>query len=249
MYPDQKQIMEGSLFFFAALLFMTLIISGCYSGAIQVIDQESSKESDGEMDDMAIALAQARVLQNRQQVRNTGSLWHGDQSRSYFFQDAKAGFIGDIVTVKIVENAKGSKDAKTKTGRSSSFSTATSAFFGTPANTLAGLGAGTTFANQFDGDGATSRSGSLTAEVTAIVTAIYPNGNMAIKGRREVLINHEKEYISVKGIIRPEDVGPGNTVLSTVIADAKIEYSGLGAISDKQRPGWLMRMVDMIWPF
>ena len=231
------------------MIFMSLTMSGCYSGAIQVFDKESMKESAEGEDDMTIALAQARELQIRHQVRNTGSLWHGDQSRSYFFRDAKASFVGDIVTVKIVENAKGSKDAKTKTGRSSSFSTATTSFFGTPANTLAGLGAGTTFANEFDGDGATSRSGSLTAEVTAIITAVYPNGNMAIKGRREVLINHEKEYISVRGIIRPEDVGPGNTVLSTVIADAKIEYSGLGAISDKQKPGWLMRIVDMVWPF
>lgn len=249
MYPDHKQISVGNLFFFAALFFMTLLITGCYSGAIRVVDQESHKETDVVQNDVEIALAQAQELQNRQQVRNTGSLWYGDQSRSYFFQDAKAGFIGDIVTVKIVENAKGSKDAKTQTGRSSNLSTSTTSFFGTPANTLAGLGAGTTFSNEFDGDGATSRSGSLTAEVTAVVTAVYPNGNLAIKGRREVLINHEKEYISVKGIIRPEDVGPGNTVLSNVIADAKIEYSGLGAISDKQRPGWLMRIVDMIWPF
>ncbi len=249
MRPDQNPILGGSLFFLTALLFMTLLMSGCYSRAIQVVDEESLKASAEEEDEITIALSQARELQNKQQVQNTGSLWHGNQSRSYFFQDAKAGFIGDIVTVKIVENAKGSKDAKTKTGRSSSLSTSTTSFFDTPANTLAGLGAGTTFSNQFDGDGATSRSGSLSAEVTAVVTAVYPNGNLAIKGRREVLINHEKEYISVKGIIRPEDVGPGNTVLSNVIADAKIEYSGLGAISDKQRPGWLMRVVDMIWPF
>ncbi len=247
MQQEQHQMTIGMLFF---LFFMTFLFSGCYSGAIQVVDQTSLKEAAAEEDDdMAIALTRAQELHNRQRVRNTGSLWHGDQSRSYFFQDAKAGFVGDIVTVKIVENAQGSKDATTKTGRSSTFSTATSAFFGTSANTLPGLGAGTTFSNEFDGDGATSRSGSLTAEVTAIVTLVYANGNMAIKGRREVLINQEKEYISVKGIIRPEDVGPGNIVLSTVIADAKIEYSGLGAISDKQKPGWLMRAIDMVWPF
>ncbi|MFQ5596605.1 MAG: flagellar basal body L-ring protein FlgH [Nitrospiria bacterium] len=186
---------------------------------------------------------------SKQKSHSTGSLWKADQSRNFFFQDAKAGFVGDIVTVRIVENAKGSKDAKTKTARSSSLSASTPSFFGTPANTLANLEAGTEFSNAFDGDGSTSRSGSLTADVTAVVSAVYPNGNMQIKGEREVSINNEKEYLSVSGVIRPEDIGPGNTVLSTVIADAKIEYSGSGAIDDKQRPGWLMRIIDFIWPF
>jgi len=178
-----------------------------------------------------------------------GSLWKEDDARTFFFQDAKAGFVGDIVTVRVIENASGSKDATTSTGRSSSLSTSTGAFFGLGANKLAQAEAGTSFSNSFDGDGSTSRSGNLRAEVTAMVTTVYPNGNMEIKGHREVMINKEKEYLSISGIIRPEDIGPGNTVLSTVIADAKIEYSGQGVLDDKQRPGWLMRIIDFIWPF
>lgn len=180
---------------------------------------------------------------------SNGSLWNQCHSRSFFFQDTKARSIGDIVTVRVIENASGSKDAKTSTARKSSLSTATSALFGAPANTLTNLGAGSEFSNAFDGDGSTSRSGSLKAEVTAVVSTVFPNGNMKIEGRREVSINNEEEYLSVSGIIRPEDIGPGNTVLSTVIADAKIEYSGHGVINDKQRAGWLMRFVDLVWPF
>lgn len=180
---------------------------------------------------------------------SNGSLWKENDSRSFFFLDAKAGFVGDIVTVRVIENASGSKGAKTSTARTSSIAASTASLFGLPSDHLAKAGIGSDFTNSFDGDGSTSRSGSLTADVTAIVTKVYPNGNMEIAGRREVTINNEKEYLSISGIIRPEDIGPGNTVLSTVIADAKIEYSGLGVINDKQRPGWLMRLIDFIWPF
>lgn len=178
-----------------------------------------------------------------------GSLWTADQSRAFFFQDTKASHVGDIVTVRIVENAKGSKDAQTTSGRSSTIGASTSAFLGIPTNTTQKLQADATFSDDFDGSGSTSRSGALTADITAVVTAVFPNGNMVIEGKREVLINSEKELISLAGVIRPEDIGPRNTILSTFIADAKIEYTGRGVINDKQRPGWLIRILDWIWPF
>ncbi len=178
-----------------------------------------------------------------------GSLWNQNQSRNFFFQDAKASHVGDIVTVRVVENASGSKTAGTSTSRTSNLAASATPFFGLPANTLSNLGATGNFQNSFDGDGTTTRRGSLTADVTAIVVAVYPNGNMMIEGEREVLINNEKEYLSVSGIVRPEDILRGNTVFSTVIADAKIEYSGTGVVSDKQRPGWFVRILDFIWPF
>ncbi len=188
-------------------------------------------------------------LQPAELHRSEGSLWTADQSRTFFFQDTKASHIGDIVTVRIIENAKGSKDAQTSAGRSSTLAASTSAFLGVPTNTTQKLQADATFSDAFDGSGSTSRSGALTADITAVVTAVFPNGNMAIEGKREVLINSEKELISLAGIIRPEDIGARNTILSTFIADAKIEYSGRGVLNDKQRPGWLIRILDWIWPF
>jgi len=181
--------------------------------------------------------------------RTEGSLWRADLSRNFYFQDTNASHVGDIVTVRVVENAKGSKDAKTKSGRSSTLSASTTAFLGIPTATTGKFQAGADFSNSFDGSGSTSRSGTLTADVTAVVTAVLPNGNMVIEGRREVSINSEKEFISLRGVIRPEDIGPGNTILSTFIADAKIEYTGHGVLNDKQRPGWLIRILDWIWPF
>jgi flagellar L-ring protein precursor FlgH len=188
-------------------------------------------------------------LQPAELHRSEGSLWTADQSRTFFFQDTKASHVGDIVTVRIVENAKGSKDAQTKSGRSSTLGASTSAFLGIPTSTTQKLQADATFSDDFDGSGSTRRSGALTADITAVVTAVFPNGNLAIEGKREVLINSEKELISLAGVIRPEDIGPRNTILSTYIADAKIEYTGRGVLNDKQRPGWLIRILDWIWPF
>lgn len=178
-----------------------------------------------------------------------GSLWSEAQSRAFLFQDAKASHMGDIVTVRIVENAKGSKDAKTKSGRTSSINATTGTLFGVPAVTIDQFGLDATFTDSFDGNGSTSRSGALTAEVTAVVTAVFPNGNLWIEGQREVRINNEKEFIRLSGMIRPEDIGPRNTILSTFISDARIEYTGQGVLNDKQHPGWLMRILDWIWPF
>jgi flagellar L-ring protein precursor FlgH len=72
---------------------------------------------------------------------------------------------------------------------------------------------------------------------------------MIIEGYREVVVNHERQILVLKGIIRPEDITPGNTIDSIYIADAEIEYTGKGVISDKQSPGWLVRVIDVAWPF
>jgi flagellar L-ring protein precursor FlgH len=103
--------------------------------------------------------------------------------------------------------------------------------------------------NSFDGSGETSRNETMTASITARVMEVTPNGNLFIKGTRQVKVNNENQIITLTGLIRPVDVSPDNTVLSSYIADAKIEYTGSGPVSDKQRPGWLLRAIDFVWPF
>jgi len=76
-----------------------------------------------------------------------------------------------------------------------------------------------------------------------------PNGNLAIQGSRQVQVNNENQFINIQGVVRSEDISSNNIVLSTFIADAKIELSGRGVISDKQRVGWLTRILDWVWPF
>jgi flagellar L-ring protein precursor FlgH len=181
--------------------------------------------------------------------RREGSLWKEGRSKAYLFQDPKAGQIGDIVRVQIIENATGSKNAVTKTLKSSTATGSTGATLGLPGNTTSNLGVTGSYSDNFDGEGSTTRNQALTAVVPAEVTDVLPNGNLVLYGRREVVINSEKTLISLTGMIRPEDIGSQNTILSTSMSDAKIEYTGRGVISDKNQPGWLVRLMNWFWPF
>ena len=78
---------------------------------------------------------------------------------------------------------------------------------------------------------------------------MLPNGNLMISGSREITVNNEKQTIVLHGTIRPVDISPENIVLSTYIADANILYSGQGVIDERQKPGWMARVFDRVWPF
>ena len=89
----------------------------------------------------------------------------------------------------------------------------------------------------------------MTTALATRVIRVLPGGLMEIEGAREIRVNEETEYMVVRGMIRSKDVSADNSVLSTQIADASIEYYGKGVLSDKQKPGWFTRLMDNIWPF
>jgi flagellar L-ring protein precursor FlgH len=70
-----------------------------------------------------------------------------------------------------------------------------------------------------------------------------------VEGGREVRVNDETQIVVVRGIIRSRDIGPDNSIASTAMADARIELYGQGVLADKQKPGWLTRILDNMWPF
>jgi flagellar L-ring protein FlgH len=190
--------------------------------------------------------------------KTLGSLWQEENGRAYLYEDLRAMRIGDILTVKIVENHKGSKSADTSAERDSTIhnSLAGSAigYIDIPGIRLGGearrgLGIDGSASNKFGGKGATNREGTLTGTISSIVTEVLPNGDLRMEGRREVTVNSEKQLMTIAGIVRRVDVDTKNTVLSSAIADAKIVYSGLGVLDDVQRPGWLVRVLDWISPF
>lgn len=186
--------------------------------------------------------------------RNDGSLWNGGSTS--LFSDHKAKMVGDIVTVTISETATASKEATTSTGRSTSMSASipnllgleNAEFVDNSHLDLANL-VSANFENSFDGSGRTVRNGNLTASLTTQVIQVYKNGNFKIRGGKEVMLNDEIQVIYLTGIIRPVDITAANTVDSVNILNARISYTGRGAIDDKQHPGWAMRALDHIWPF
>jgi len=193
----------------------------------------------------------------REDPASNASLWR-ETAYHDLFKDLRAYQVGDLVTVNIVETSKASKKANTKTERQSSINAGISnalgwegkvGKIGVPAEFNNEVMFKASMKNSFDGSGETSRNETMTASITARVMEVTPNGNLFIKGTRQVKVNNENQIITLTGLIRPVDVSPDNTVLSSYIADAKIEYTGSGPVSDKQRPGWLTRALDFVWPF
>ena len=199
--------------------------------------------------------APQKVAPQQPQRASQGSLWN--TGKANLFSDNKAQAPGDIVTVSISEQAQASKDATTDTGRTSSVDAGIDNLFGIP-NSQALLSnpnvdlknlVGANFNNSFVGSGETSRNANLSATIATQVIEQLPNGNLRIFGRKRVMVNNEEEFIGLSGIVRPEDISAQNVVDSSYVLDAEITYTGRGAISDKQKPGWLMRLIDNVWPF
>lgn len=173
------------------------------------------------------------------------------------YTDRRAARVGDILLVKIVETSSATKKASTKTARDSSLSGGLTAFFGleqwlagrnpnfTPGSNNIGVG----LKNDFDGSGETKRDSNVTATLSARVVEVTMQGNLMIRGYQEVRVNDETQHMIISGLVRPEDIAYDNSVLSTHLAEARIEYNGTGVISEKQQPGWLARGMDFIWPF
>lgn len=190
--------------------------------------------------------------------KTIGSLWQEENGRAYLYEDMRAMRIGDILTIKVVENHKGSKSADTAAQRDSTVQNSLAGtgigYIGLPGIRLGdearrGFGIDASASSKFGGKGSTNRADTLTGTISAIVTEVLPNGDLRVEGRREVTVNSEKQLMSISGIVRRVDVDTRNTVLSTAIADAKIEYAGLGVLDDVQRPGWFVRILDWIYPF
>lgn len=183
-----------------------------------------------------------------------GSLWQ--TSSGGLVEDFKARTRGDTVTVVITETASASKEATTNTNRTTALSAGVPNFMGLETN-MTGiknwmdlsklLNADTS--SKYDGSGSTTRKENLNATITARVVDVLANGNLLIEGRRNVMVNHEDQIILLEGTVRPKDISPDNIVYSAQIADARITYSGKGIVSDRQQPGWLMNIIDKVWPF
>ncbi|MDD5286067.1 MAG: flagellar basal body L-ring protein FlgH [Desulfuromonadaceae bacterium] len=185
---------------------------------------------------------------------SNGSIWQATSNG--VTEDFKARRRGDIITIVITETSSASKEAKTDTSRDSAISASIPNFMGLQnvgliKNNLGDLSkmidakAGSSYA----GAGSTSRQENLNATLTARVIDVLPNGNLRIEGRRNIRVNEEDQEIVLEGTVRPRDIGQNNTVNSIYVADAKISYSGRGIISDRQKPGWLMNIIDKVWPF
>ncbi|MDY6823446.1 MAG: flagellar basal body L-ring protein FlgH [Thermodesulfobacteriota bacterium] len=190
-----------------------------------------------------------------------GSLWN--DSSELLFVDRKARKVGDTVIVDVVENTSSSMEANTKAEKSNEVDLGIPHLMGymraleaMNRNLNRGTGGSLTdklisarTESEFEGKGTSDRSGRITASVGATVVKVLDNGNLVIKGQRQMKVNNETQIITVSGIARPEDVGTGNRIESTYLANATITYAGKGVLAEAQAPGWLARILSRAWPF
>lgn len=184
-------------------------------------------------------------------VVQTGSLFASGLSNG-LYSDNKARREGDIITVVLRENTQASKKAKTEFGKDSSNNIQPMVGLGGRNISAAGnvLQLGMNSSTDFKGDSKADQSNSLTGDISVNVLRVMANGNLVIRGEKWLTLNTGKEYIRLTGVIRPEDIDSRNTVESSKIANARIEYSGTGATHGGQGPGWLSRFFSSaLWPF
>lgn len=180
-----------------------------------------------------------------------GSAWQPGAPLANLFRDPKAYRVNDLVTVMVIENLSALSSGTTKTQRSSGAS-ATVGALGHPfggSSALANL-ANMSGSTTLDGQGSTMRQTSLTTAMSARVAAVLPNGYLVIEGRKTVQVNSERQAIVVRGVIRPIDLAPDNSVQSDRVAQMEVSVNGKGVVGDAvRRPMFLYRLLLGLLPF
>jgi flagellar L-ring protein FlgH len=186
---------------------------------------------------------------------DSGSLWSSPGGAASPFADLRALRVNDVVIVRVEEVADARRGADTQVLRTARWWNNLS-FIPLVGPLLAGVGdaslqatAGLDSENSFNGSGRSGRSERLLATVPALVMKVYDNGNMFIEGHRVVLVNNEEQHLYVSGLVRPIDIDEQNSIKSSMIADAEIEFVGQGAVTESQSVPWGTRGSIWAWPF
>ena len=185
---------------------------------------------------------------------SSGSIY--SEAQPGYLEDTRALRVGDTVLVKINEHADASGDATTELNKDTSRTAGIEAFLALmpklqrenpnldPAQLL-----NMASKSDFNGEGHTTREGSLVGTIGVHVKKELPNGDLYVEGTKVVMINHEEYHLYVSGVIRTTDIAPDNSIASSLIADARVEFTGRGDINDQVERGWLTKVLDTISPF
>ncbi|HNM42053.1 flagellar basal body L-ring protein FlgH [Plasticicumulans sp.] len=157
------------------------------------------------------------------------------------FESRTARRIGDVITIRLAERTNASKKADTKLDKSSNASVAAPAVLFGKVYPKAEIDLSSE--RDFEGSGSADQSNSITGTITAVVTEVYPNGNLQIRGEKKVTLNQGDEFVIVQGVVRPDDIAADNSIASGQVADAQITYAGKGAVADANTAGWLTRFL------
>ena len=188
---------------------------------------------------------------------NNASLWMDESDAYGMFRDLRAFQPMDVITVMIRENNFGKKQADTTADSKFSFSAGIGALFGldkkveslspTSFNPASMVDANT--ASKLDAKGETTRQGSLTGAISAVIMEVLPNGLMRIEGSKIISMNSEEEIMVISGLVRQRDINSENTIDSSRVANMRIDFYGKGTLGEIQEPGWLYGFLKKVLPF
>ena len=179
------------------------------------------------------------------------SIWPATTSRGVL-ANRRASRTGDIVTIIVQESVSSQNSQSSKADKSSSADSAITQFLfplaASAAGTHKGAYPGTSYegGNTFSASGQINNKASLTSRAAVLVTDVLPNGNLVLEGVRHVSMGGERQYMVLRGIVRPQDISSSNTVPSTSIANATVEVVTEGSLTDSQRKGWLTKLYEML---
>jgi flagellar L-ring protein FlgH len=219
--------------------FATAIVSGCTSVPF---------EKDVYPNDPKYAPVPSSSLQAPPSIN--GSLYKTNYSLS-LFSDQQATQVGDIITVIFDEQYNSSKSAETSSNKDSTNTANPVSILNTvPGWRNLGLDINVDHKRSFKGKGDADRSNSLSGTISVTVSDILPSGVLQIRGEKWLTLSEGDEYIRIMGLIRPQDITPQNTVMSSKVADARIKFGGRGNLNNATKEGWFGRMTNSAWwPF
>ena len=168
---------------------------------------------------------------------SVGSLWTSEGRLADLATDYKARKVNDLIVIRIVEQVRAAADGSVQSQRKFDTRSGLSGLFGQPGATsglrdLLTAGSDT----KLDGAAQTQSNSRLQTNLAGQVVEVLPNGILVVQAVREVEMNNQRQWIVVRGLVRPGDVGPDNIVLSTAISNLEVELKGKGVISDGVRP-------------
>jgi flagellar L-ring protein precursor FlgH len=185
---------------------------------------------------------------------SAGSVY--SEAQAGLLEDTRALRVGDLVLIRINEHADAQGNATTDLKKDTSREAGVDAFFAlmpklARENPNLDPGKLMSMASKYDfsGQGRTSRAGSLEGSIGVHVQKELPNGDLYVEGTKVVMINHEEYHLYISGVLRPADIQPDNSVDSSLIADARVEFTGRGDINDQVERGWLTKVLDSLNPF
>lgn len=212
------------------------IVAGCAAPKVDIAEPTTARPVD------PVVVNAAR--------RPTGSIYGFAPAYRPMFEDVRARNVGDTLVVRLEEHINSSQSNNTSAQRTSSAEVGIPMLNKIPGGgLLRGLGVESSSDNQFNARGATGASNVLSGTVTVTVMEVLPNGNLMVSGEKQIGTNRETERVRFSGVVNPMQIIGGNSVSSTQVADARIEYRGQGAIDEAQTVGWLTRFFFSVLPF